>query len=95
MVSCDLWLVAIPYLAQNSGIAQCDIHLLYYYSTVVVGYSQLVVSHISELETLFSCVNKLGTDSSHPAKSCREIYNYNMASHGQSGLTIPQLTTWS
>ena len=35
---------------------------------LVVGYSQLVVSHTSELETLFSCVNKLGTDSSHPAK---------------------------
>ena len=52
---------------------------------LVVGYSQLVVSHTSELETLFSCVNKLGTDSSHPAKSCREIYNYNMASRGQSG----------
>ena len=51
---------------------------------LVVGYSQLVVSHISRLETLFSCVNKLGTDSSHPAKSCREIYNYNMASRGQS-----------
>ena len=52
---------------------------------LVIGYSQLVVSHTSELETLFSCVNKLGTDSSHPAKSCREIYNYNMASRGQSG----------
>ena len=52
---------------------------------LVVGYSQLVVSHTSELETLLSCVNKLGTDSSHPAKSCREIYNYNMASRGQSG----------
>jgi len=52
---------------------------------LVVGYSQLVVSHTSELETLFSCVNKLGTDSSHPAKSCRDIYNYNMASRGQSG----------
>ena len=34
---------------------------------------------------MFSCVNKLGTDSSHPAKSCRDIYNYNMASRGQSG----------
>ena len=52
---------------------------------LVVGYSQLVVSHTSELETLFSCVNKLGTDCSHSAKSCREIYNYNMASRGQSG----------
>ena len=52
---------------------------------LVVGYSQLVASHISELETLFSCVYKLGMDSSHPAKSCREIYNYNMASRGQSG----------
>ena len=39
----------------------------------------------SELETLFSCVNKLGTDSSHLATSCRDIYNYNMASRGQSG----------
>ena len=60
------------------------------YSTIIIlvlvfGYSQLVVSHISELETLFSCVNKLGTTSCSPAKSCREIYNYNMASRGQSG----------
>ena len=57
-------------------------------STIIVlvaGYSQLVASHTSELETLFSCVVKLGTDSSHPAKSCREIYNYNVASRGQSG----------
>ena len=52
---------------------------------LVVGYSQLVVSHTSELETLFSCVNKLGTVSDHSAKSCREIYNYNIASRGQSG----------
>ena len=54
---------------------------------LVVGYSQLVVSQYSELniETPFSCVKKLGTDSSDPAKSCREIYNYNMASRGQSG----------
>ena len=51
---------------------------------LVVSYSQLVVSHTSELETLLSCVNKLGTDSSHPAKSCREIYTYNMASRAQS-----------
>ena len=52
---------------------------------LVVGYSQLVVSHTSELETSFSCVNKLGTDSSNPAKSCKEIYNYNIASRGHSG----------
>ena len=52
---------------------------------LAVGYGQLVLSHTSELETLFSCVNKLGTDSSHPAKSCTDIYNYNMASRGQSG----------
>ena len=62
-----------------------DSPLVYTIIVLVVGYSQLVVSHTSELETLFSCVNKLGTDSSHPAKSCREIYNYNMASRGQSG----------
>ena len=57
------------------------------YTIVVlaVGYSQLVVSQPSELETLFSSVNKLGATSCHPAKSCREIYNYNMASRGQSG----------
>ena len=52
---------------------------------LVVGYSQLVVSQYRELETSFSCVNMLGTDSSHPAKSCREIYKNNMASRGQSG----------
>ena len=62
-----------------------DSLLVFTIIVLVVGYSQLVVSHISELETLFSCVNKLGTDSSHPAKSCRDIYNYNMASRGQSG----------
>ena len=62
-----------------------DSLLVYTIIVLVVGYGQLVVSHTSELETLFSCVNKLGTDSSHPAKSCRDIYNYNMASHGHSG----------
>ena len=62
-----------------------DSLLVYTIIVLVVGYSQLVVSHTSELETLFSFVNKLGTDSSHPAKSCRDIYNYNMASRGQSG----------
>ena len=62
-----------------------DSLLVYTIIVLVVGYSQLVVSHTSELETLFSCVNKLGTDSSHTAKSCRDIYNYNMASRGQSG----------
>ena len=62
-----------------------DSLLVYTIIVLVVGCSQLVVSHTSELETLFSCVNKLGTDSSHPAKSCRDIYNYNMASRGQSG----------
>ena len=62
-----------------------DSLLVYTIIVLVVGYSQLVVSRTSELETLFSCVNKLGTDSSHPAKSCRDIYNYNMASRGQSG----------
>ena len=43
---------------------------------VIVGYSQPVVSHSLE---------KLGTVSSRPAKSCREIYDYNVASRGQSG----------
>ena len=62
-----------------------DSLLVYTIIVLVVGYSQLVVSRTSELETLFSCVGKLGTDSSHPAKSCRDIYNYNMASRGQSG----------
>ena len=69
---------------------------------LVVGYSQLVVSQYSELniETPFSCVKKLGTDSSHPAKSRREIYNYNIASCGLSGLTtltisLRCIVTWS
>ena len=61
-----------------------DSLLVYTIIALVVGYSQLVVS-TSDLETLFSCINKLGTDSSSPGKSCRDIYNYNMASRGQSG----------
>ena len=61
---------------------------LVYIIVLVVGYSQLVAS---ELETLFSCVNKLGTDSSHPAKSCRDIYNNNIVSRGQSGYYWPGL----
>ena len=62
-----------------------DSLLVYTIIVLVVGYSQLVVSQICELETLLSSVNKLGTDSSHPAKSCRDIYINNMASRGQSG----------
>ena len=50
--------------------------LVYTIILLVVGYSQLVVSHTSG--------NKLGT-TCHPAKSCREIYNYNIVSRGQSG----------
>ena len=62
-----------------------DSLLVYTIIVLVVGYSQLVVSQICELETLLSAVNKLGTDSSHPAKSCKDIYTNNMASRGQSG----------
>ena len=62
-----------------------DSLLVYTIIVLVVGYSQLVVSHTSELETMLSNVIKLGTDSSYPAKSCRDIYNNNMASRGQSG----------
>ena len=62
-----------------------DSLLVYTIIVLVVGYSQLVVSQICELMTLLSSVNKLGTDSSYPAKSCRDIYNYNMASRGKSG----------
>ena len=47
---------------------------------LVVGYSQLVVSQTSE-----SNATMLGTTSCYPAKSCREIYSYNIASRGQSG----------
>ena len=61
-----------------------DSLLVYTIIVLVVGYSQLVVS-TSELEALFSCINKLGTDPSSPGKSCKDIYNYNMASRGQSG----------
>ena len=43
---------------------------------VIVGYTQPVVS---------KCLKKLGTVSSRPAKSCREIYDCNMASCVQSG----------
>ena len=42
-----------------------DSLLVYIIILLGIGYSQLVVS-TSELETLFSCVNKLGTDSSSP-----------------------------
>ena len=59
--------------------------LVYAIIVLVVGHSHLVVSQISELEALLRSVNKLGTDSSHPAKSCRDIYINNMASRGQSG----------
>ena len=58
---------------------------LTYILVLVVSYIQLVLSHTSELQTLISCANKLGADSSSPGKSCREIYTYNMASRGQSG----------
>jgi len=46
--------------------------------------SQLVVFHTSDTEQEI-LINKLGTDSSHPENLCRDIYNYNMASRGQSG----------
>jgi len=52
---------------------------------LIAGCGHLVTSQTSELETLLSQANKLGTDSSNPGKSCRDIYNYNMASRGQSG----------
>ena len=48
---------------------------IYLILTLVVGYSQLVASRAS----------KLGTDSSRPGKSCRDIYDYNTASRRQSG----------
>ena len=51
---------------------------------LVMGYGQPVVSH-SDLEMLVSSFNKLGTDSSYPGKSCRDIYDNNMASRGLSG----------
>ena len=62
-----------------------DSLLVYTIIVLVVGYSQLVVSQICELEPLLSSVNKLGTDSSHPAKSCKDIYINNIASRGKSG----------
>ena len=68
--------------------------LVYTIIVLVIGYSQLVVSHSSE-----SNVNKLGA-TCHPAKSCREIYDYNIASRGHSGLTtltisLRCIVTWS
>ena len=42
---------------------------------LIVGYSQLVESRNS----------KLGKTSSHPGKSCKDIYNCNLACRGQSG----------
>ena len=56
-----------------------DSLLVYTIIVLVIGYSQLVVSQTGE-----SNGNKLGT-TCRPAKSCREIYNYNIASRGQSG----------
>ena len=50
---------------------------------LVIGYSQLVVS-TNELEKMLTNVIKLGTDSSYPGESCKEKYNNNVASHGQS-----------
>ena len=44
--------------------------IVYLTIVLVVGFSQLVAS----------CGSKLGTDSSHPAKSCRDIYELNTAS---------------
>ena len=49
--------------------------IVYTIVVLVVVYSQPVASHAS----------KLGTSSSRPGESCREIYNYNMVSRGQSG----------
>ena len=51
---------------------------------LVIGHSQPAAS-CSDLETLITSFNKLGTESVYPGKSCRDIYNNNMASRGQSG----------
>jgi len=48
------------------------------------SYGQPVVCD-SDIESLLSCAGRLGTNPSSPGKSCREIYEYNMASRGNSG----------
>ena len=47
--------------------------------------SQLAGSRNCEPETPPNCVNKLGTDSSQPGKSCRDIFENNRASRKKSG----------
>ena len=54
---------------------RASLHTVYTMIVLVLGYSQLVASSNS----------KLGKTSSRPGKSCKDIYNYNMASRGQSG----------
>ena len=56
-------------------------------STIIVldvGYGQLVSDNYNP--NVFGCVfiNRLGTES-YPANSCRDIYDYNIGSRGQSG----------
>ena len=58
--------------------------LLYTILVIAAGYGQLVESQ-SDLEALVMCAGRLGVHHSNPGKSCRDIYEYNMASRGQSG----------
>ena len=53
---------------------------------LVIGYSHLpIVVSLNDLEMLMTSLNKLGTDSFYPGKSCKDIYDNNMASRGVSG----------
>ncbi|XP_065907250.1 uncharacterized protein [Dysidea avara] len=58
--------------------------LLYTILLMAVGYGQLVESQ-SNLEAILIFAGRLGVDYSNPGKSCRDIYEYNMASRGRSG----------
>ena len=60
---CDNELTEVEMTAENIPVYPIIVLL-------VVAYSQLVVSH---------SLKKLGTSSSHPATSCREIHDYDIA----------------
>jgi len=59
--------------------------LLYTLLMIAVGCNQPVVAIPNDLEMLVKSFSKLGMDSIYPGKSCRDIYDNNMGSRGQSG----------
>ena len=65
-------------------MAAADLLIVCTILMLVVSYGQLVICY-GGVESLLSCAGRLGTDPSSPGKSCRDIYEYNMASRGHSG----------